>query len=122
MAIQIDYTSVLGYYSPADIDSVEDSTLKTFLIFHDVMNLSATLLSPIAGLARAVVAAITLYFYNQKHPQTDNPIIEGRKQFLIAQVIRGGVELLGFGTILGIADVVISLNRYHLLCFAQAKV
>ncbi len=121
MTIELGFSSVIGYYSPSDIESIPDSGFKRFLIFHNVMNLAGTCLSPLVGLIRALVAAITLYFYNKKFPAATDPTIKNRQFFLMAEMARGGLEVLGLGTLLGIIDIVVSLNRYQLLCFDTAS-
>ncbi len=121
MAITLDYTKIFGYYSPTDIESVADSSLRKFLVFHNVMNAAATFLSPIAGVIRAIGAAVMFHFYSKQYPNTEDKTVMNIKQFMVAQMVRGSGELLCFGTIFGVIDVVVTLNRYELLCFSKSE-
>ena len=117
----VDYSKVFGYYSPADIESIADSPLRKFLVFHNVMNFAATFISPLAGVIRAIVAAVMFQFYSKQYPNTQESTVLNIKQFLIAQMVRGGGEFICFGPLFGIADVIVSLNRYELLCFSKSE-
>ena len=117
--VLVDTKHAFGYHCPDKFGIVgTNPKFRKMLYLHDGLNAASVLLSPLAGIARIITAVVTYLNFNNKNQEKARIDLNAAKRFAIMQGVRGVLEVLCLGVIMGtVVDGIMTMKHNDMLCF-----
>lgn len=127
--VTLDSSFVFGYHTLEEFSKNDwkPKGLRSTIYLINVFNGASILLSPLTGIIRIVGALFLCIYVNclkilgLNYIEKESPDLERVNRFCTVMFIRGVLEVLCLGIILGtVVDGVVTLKNHQMCCFKKA--